>query len=200
MYRFLMVVSALLSYAPGYAEEPRTTEPDTAASLSVSKTQTIDFIGKTFILKYKETDQAVPIYEYFPDGDNPPAWNELVDFRVYPVHPDGNKPLDHARRAAELFKQQYPHMRFALYDSKESESVILDFFYPTSSRKDGEFLEFNSFLYYRDPGSNIVMSFHYAKNIPGMTSVRSMETVIDDLRKARAELVSAMAAFPTYTQ
>jgi hypothetical protein len=127
---------------------------------------------------------------------------ELVDFRVYPVNPNGNAPIDHAGRMAAEFKKKYPSMNFALYEDKKASAALLDFFYPTSTRKEAgkNFLEFNAFKFFSDPTTGKTISFHYAKQIESMSDSRRMDDVLEDIKKTRAELIPAMASFPVYTQ
>lgn len=169
---------------------------------SIAAIRTVDFLGKKFERKFEATDKPVRIYEYFPQQQTPDNWLELIEFQVYPVNPDGNEPLDHARRTATAFKQKYPAMQFALYSDKNTGAVLLDFFYPTSTRKEPgkEFLEFNAFKFFRDTGSPLTMSFHYAKNIEGISSSRTIDDVTNDIKKTRQEVVPAMARFPLYRQ
>jgi len=200
MRRIFLTAAMLILCVLSQAAQPPAVIAESDGNLSVTSTVKVSFIGKQFLLKDKATNQSVPVYEYFQAGDNPPAWEELVDFRIYPVNQDGNEPKDHAARTAKLFMQKYPYMKFALYESKSDGAVLLDFFYPTSSRKDGNFLEFNAFKFYKEPGSQVVMSFHYAKNIEGISKERAMSAVSTDIKSTRTELVPAMAAFPLYRQ
>lgn len=185
----------------GCASTPVVTAPDPSRP-SITDTQAVEFLGKRFELKFKATDKPVRIYEYFPAGETPDNWFELAEFQVYPVHPDGNEPMDHAKRTAAAFKQKYPYMQFALYADNNTGAALLDFFYPTSTRKDKgkEFLEFNAFKFFRDAGSAHTMSFHYAKNIESASATRKMNDVSGDIKKTRQEVVPAMAKFPLYRQ
>lgn len=169
---------------------------------SVANTQTVDFIGKKFELKFKDTEQPVQIYEYYLPNETPSDWIELVEFQIYPVHPDGNEPIDFAKRIAAAFMQQYPDMEVALFSDNNTGEALLDFFYPTSTRQEEgkDFLEFNAFKFFRDAGSPQVMSFHYAKNIEGISASRTFSDVVDDIQKTREEVVSAMAEFPLFRQ
>lgn len=187
----------------GFLGSVGSTEPTAEianSAASVRDTTTVSFIGKDFLLKDKAVNQSVPVYEYFQRGDDPPAWDELVDFRIYPQRPDGNRPIDYATKTAKLFKQQYPYMKFALYSDKDNGSVLLDFFYPTSSRKDGDFLEFNAFKFFIAPDGKTVMSFHYAKNITSLRESREMSAVLSDIKTIRTQVLPAMDLFPVYRQ
>ncbi len=185
----------------GCASTAVTTAPDPSRP-SVADTRTVDFLGKRFELKFKATGKPVRIYEYFLVKETPDNWLELVEFQIYPVHPDGNEPLDHAKRTAAAFKQKYPYMQFALYSDNKTGAAFLDFFYPTSTRKEKgkDFLEFNAFKFFRDAGSPVAMSFHYAKNIEGTGTSRPMNDVSADIKKTRQEVVPAMARFPLFRQ
>lgn len=185
----------------GCVSTPVITQPD-PSRISVGKTQSIEFIGKRFELKFKDTNNTVKIYEYFHGNENPSDWLELVEFQVYRAHPGGNNPLDHAKRTAAMFKKKYPYMRFALLSDKRTDAAILDFFYPTSTRKDKnkEFLEFNAFKFFRDAGSSHIMSFHYAKNIEGNSKDRPLQVVLTDIKKTRKKVVSALLNFPLFRQ
>jgi hypothetical protein len=193
---FLSICSVL----PGYASE--VTAAMDAGRVSVADTKTVEFIGKKFEIKFKATDKPVRIYEYFLANETPENWLELVEFQVYPVHPEGNEPMDHAKRTAAAFKKKYPYMQFALYSDNNSGAALLDFFYPESTRKEKEkgFLEFNAFKFFRDVGSEHTMSFHYAKNIESTSPSRPMNDVSGDIRKTRQEVVPAMAKLPLYRQ
>lgn len=185
----------------GCASTPVATASD-ANRPSIADTQAVEFLGKKFELKFKATDQPVRIYEYFPARETPDNWSELVDFEVYPVRPDGNEPMDYAKRTAAAFKQKYPYMQFALYADNNTGAALLDFFYPTSTRKEKgkEFFEFNAFKFFRDADSAHTMSFHYAKNIESTSPTRSMNDVSSDIKTTRQEVVPAMAKFPLYRQ
>jgi hypothetical protein len=193
--RALTVVVFLLGCA--FASVSTASESDRP---SIANTNIVDFVGKRFELRFRTQQQALPVVEYFLPGEPTDKWSELVDFRLYPVHPDGNEPMDHAIRIAKAFKQQYPYMQFALYSDTKTGAAALDFFYPTSTRKNGDFLEFNAFKFFRDVETPHVLSFHYAKNIPGKSNDRTLEQVLADIRTTRAEVVPAIALLPLYRQ
>ncbi len=178
-----------------------TTPPDLSRP-SVANTQTVEFIGKKFELKFKATDQPVQIYEYYLPNETPSDWIELVDFQIYPVNPDGNEPMDFARRTAAAFMKQFPDMQYALISDNNSDAVIVDFLYPGSTRKGKgkNFIEWDAFLYFRDAGSSHIMSFHYAKNIEDVSSSHSFDDVLSDINKTRKTVESAMAEFPLFRQ
>jgi hypothetical protein len=185
----------------GCASAPVATAPDPGRP-SIADAQTVDFIGRKFVLKFKATDRPVRIYEYFPAQEGPENWLELAEFQIYPVNPNGNEPMDHAKRTAAAFKQKYPFMQFALYSDTKTGAAMLDFFYPASTRKEKgkEFLEFNAFKFFRDAGSPLTMSFHYAKNIEATGPSRPASAVSTDIKKTRQTVIPAMAAFPLYRQ
>jgi len=169
--------------------------------LSVADTKTVEFLGKKFELKFKVTDQLIPIFEYYPPNQTPSDWIELVAFQIFPVNPDGNKPIDFAKRTANAFMQQYPDMTYGILVDDNSEAVILDFFYPTSTRKEKgkDFIEFNAFKIFRDPGSDQIIWFHYAKNIEGILA-RSPDDFMSEFNKTRKEVLSALTKFPVFSQ
>ena len=195
-----LLVLVVCSVLPSYASEP-TTRTD-SGRLSVTDTKTVEFVGKKYELKFKATDKPVRVYQYFLANETPDNWLELVEFQIYPVHPEGNEPMDHAKRTAAAFKKKYPYMQFALFSDNNTGAVLLDFFYPESSRKEKgkDFLEFNAFKFFRDAGSDHTMSFHYAKNIEGTNPSRPMNDVSGEIKKTRQEVVPAMAKFPLYRQ
>jgi len=158
----------------------------------------IEFIGKKFELKFKDATQPTQIYEYYLPNESPSDWFELVDIEIYPVNPSGNTPIDFANRTADAFKQQYPDMQYSLLTKNNSDEAILDFFYPTATREG--YLEFDAFKYFRDPGSSHVIGFHYAKNVEGISSSRSSDDVLSDLRKTIKEIESAMAEFNLFSK
>ena len=162
-----------------------------------SQYTTVEFIGKKFELKFTATDQPVQIYEYYLPNESPADWIELVEIQIYPVNPDGNKPIDFAKRVAAAFLQQYPDMRYALITDNNSDAAVLDFFYPTSSRKEKgkEFLEFDAFKFFSVAGGTQTMSFHYAKNIEFINP----DSFASEFKKTREEIVSAMAEFPLFS-
>lgn len=162
----------------------------------ITELQTVEFIGKQFELKFKDTDQPVKIYEFYLANEGPTDWIELVEFQIYPVNPDGNKPIDFAQRTAALFIQQYPEMQYALFTDKNSDAAMLNFFYPIATR-DG-FLEFDAFKYMRDPNSSQVIAFHYAKNIEAASSTRSTEQVLSEIKTTRKEVEAALAKFDPF--
>lgn len=165
---------------------------------SVANTQIVEFMGKKFELKFKSTDQPTQIYEYYLPNETPSDWIELVEFQIYPVNPDGNKPIDFARRVAAAFMQQYPNMQYSLITDNNSDAAVLDFFYPTSSRKEKgkEFLEFDAFKFFSVAGGTQTMSFHYAKNIEFINP----DSFLSEFEKTREEIVSAMTEFPLFSQ
>lgn len=180
------------------ADTPTTT-PDPGHP-SVANIQTVEFIGKKFELKFKATDQPVQIYEYYLPDEGPSDWIELVEIQIYPVNPDGNEPIDFGNRIATAFIQQYPDMQYALLSDNNSDAVILDFFYPTSTRKETgkEFLEWDAFKFFRDVDSEQVIGFHYAKNIEFISSSRSFDDVLSDTNKTRETIEAAMAEFSLF--
>src|SRR5688500_6562843 len=109
MKRIILLLAAC-SLLPAYAAD--------SERPSVASTKKVEFLAQKFDLKFKATDKPVRIYEYFPANETPDNWLELVEFQIYPVHPQGNDPMDHAKRTASAFKKKYPHMRFAVYADK----------------------------------------------------------------------------------
>jgi hypothetical protein len=178
--------------------DPRPALSDPGQASPVAELQTVEFIGRKFELKFKATDKPVQIYEYYLLNESPADWIELVEFQVYPVNPNGNQPIDFAQRTADAFIQQYPDMQYALFTDKNSEAVMLDFFYPTSTRQG--FLEFDAFKYMRDTKSSQVISFHYAKNIEAASATRSSDDVLSELKKTRKEIEAALAKFDPFGQ
>jgi hypothetical protein len=174
--------------------------PAQEESLRISETRSIVFLGRTFDLKFASANKPVHSYEFFRKEESPELWLELVEFQIYPINPDGNEPIDFAKQVADAFKKQYPHMPFALLTEESTGAVILDFFYPTSTRKEAgkEFLEFNAFKFFRAADERHTSSFHYAKNIESISEARAFEVVSSEIRRTREELVSALAVFPIY--
>jgi len=168
------------------------TGPDISSACDI---QTVELLGRQFELKFAATDKPVKSYEYYLANESPDDWFELVEFQIYPVNPDGNQPIDFANRTAAAFVQQYPDMKYALFSDKSSSSVMLDFFYPTSTRKDKDYLEFDAFKYFQDGGSTSVICLHYARNIAGTSAARPYSDVLADIKKARAEVEAALAKF-----
>ena len=180
------------------AGDTPTTPSGSSEVSSVANITTIEFIGKKFESKFKAVDQPIQIYEYYLSNETPSDWFELVEIQIYPENPDGNKPIDFARRTAAAFIQQYPDMQYALLTDNNSDAVLLDFFYPTSTREG--FLEFDAFKYFKDPDSSHVICFHYAKNIEGASSSRSIDDVLGEIIKTRQEIESAMAEFNLFSR
>jgi hypothetical protein len=114
------------------------------------------------------------------------------------VNPDGNKPIDFAKRTVKAFIQQYPDGAYALLSDNNSDAVILDFFYPTSSHTEvgKTFSEFDAYKFFRDPNSTQVIWFHYAKNIEFI----SRDSFLSEFKKTREEVESALAKFPVFTK
>lgn len=164
---------------------------------SVTGIQTIEFIGKTFELQFMSTDQQVQRLEYYLPNESPSDWFELVEIQVYPVNPAGNEPIDFANRIANAFIQQYPEMKYSLLQNDSANEVILDFFYPTSTRVG--YLEFNAFKFFKDPAGSQVIGFHYAKNVEDANSSRSYDDVVADLKQTIKEIESAMAQFDLFS-
>lgn len=169
---------------------------------SVAATTRVDFLGKPFERKWKSTDGPVKRYEYYPGKQTPNNWFEMVEFQVYPMRADGNGPRAHAVRLAEDFKRHYPYMKFALYADKSTGAALLDFFYPTSVRKDKDkqYFEFDAFKFFRDPVSGHTLCFHYAKNIEAPGPDHPMSDVAADLNNTRHKVIPAMARFGAYRE
>lgn len=175
--------------------------PD-AGRPSIAQTESIEFLGKRFELKFEDMAGPTRIYEYFAGGESPQNWLELVEFQVYPVHPQANAPLDFAQRTAAALKQKYPGMQFGLYTVDGTDATVLDFFFPTSTRKEPgkQFLEFNVFKFFRDAGGKRTLAFHYARNVEATGATRTADDVIADLKAAREQVLPAMVRFPLYRQ
>ena len=179
----------------GCVLKPVTTVQDARRSVS---TPSVDFLGKTFEQKVKINDKQARMTEYFLAQEAPDSWLERVEFQIYPKHPNGNKPVDFAKRAAAAFKNNHPGMEYALSPDSTSDAVYLDYFYPTTAHKETGrgFVEFNAFKFYRDAGSPFVFSFHYTKMIEGINPSRPMSDFVDDIKKARQETMQAMERLP----
>jgi hypothetical protein len=177
------------------------TSPPDPNQLSISDTQTVEFIGKKFELNWKVTDQPIRIYVYYPPNETPSDWIELVEFQIYPVNPDGNKPIDFAERIGKGYKQQYPGFDYLLLADKHSDAVLLEILYPTSTHKEEgkKFLEMDIFKFYSDPNSSQVISFLYSKNIDASSS-RSSDDVISEMNNTTTKVNPAMAEFPLFSQ
>lgn len=197
---FAFVIFAALSALSNYASEP--TRKTDSTRPSVADTKTVEFIGKKFELKFKATDKPTRIYEYFLDKETPDNWLELVEFQIYPIHPEGNEPMDHAARTANSFKKTYPYMQFALFSEEKGGGALLDFLCPESSSKEKgkDYLEFNAFKFFRDSGSDRTMSFHYTKNIEYTKEARTTGKALSEIKKTRQDIIPAMAKFPLYRQ
>jgi hypothetical protein len=89
-------------------------------------------------------------------------------------------------------------MQYSLLTENNSDEVILDFFYPISTRTG--YLEFDAFKYFNDPSNSHVIGFHYAKNIEDVNSSRTFDDVVDELKKTIKEIESAMAEFNLFDQ
>ena len=195
-----LILMLMFSSVPVTATEPAAAVPVQPDVLRISDTKSIDFLGRTFDLKFASTNKPVHSYEFFRKEESPELWLELVEFQIYPINPDGNEPIDFAKRVADAFIKQYPKMQFALHTEESTGAVILDFFYPASTRKEAgkAFLEFNAFKFFRAADERHTSSFHYAKNIESISESRPFEVVSSEIKSTRAELISAMAAFPIY--
>lgn len=183
------------------AATPPVSAPD-AGRPSIADTESVEFLGKRFDLKFEDMVGPTRIYEYFAGGDTPQDWLELVEFQVYPVHQEANAPLDFARRTAAALQQKYPQMQFGLYTIDGTDATLLDFFFPMSTRKvpGKQFLEFNVFKFFRDQDGGQTLSFHYVRNIESVSASRSADEVIADLKAARSAVLPAMVEFPLYRQ
>ena len=168
------------------------TGPDISSARNI---QTVELLGKQFELKFAATDKPVKSYEYYLANESPDDWFELVEFQIYPLNRAGNRPIDFANRTAAAFMQQYPDMKYALFSDKSSSSVMLDFFYPTSTRKDKDYFEFDAFKYFQDGGSTSVICLHYARNIEGISAARPESVVSADIKKERVKVEAALAKF-----
>jgi hypothetical protein len=190
MFSSVQVMAAKPAAAVLAQEEP----------LRISETRSIVFLDRTFDLKFASANKPVHSYEFFRKEESPELWLELVEFQIYPINPDGNEPIDFAKRVADAFVKQYPKMPYALHTEESTGAVILDFFHPASTRKEAgkTFLEFNAFKFFRAADEQHVSSFHYAKNIESISEARAFEVVSSEIKRTREELVSALAVFPIY--
>lgn len=167
---------------------------------AVSEARSIVFLGRTFELKFKSTDEPVHSYEFYTKEELPDLWLELVEFQIYPVGQESNGPIGLAEQVAAGFIQQYPNMQYAIYKAETTDAVMLDFFYPTSTHKEEgkEFLEFNAFKFFLPVGEKQMIGFHYAKNIESIGESRPFDVVSSEVKRTREQLLSAMAALPSY--
>lgn len=195
---FPWMLAAVLA---GCATTPPASAPE-GQPPSIADAESIEFLGKRFERQLENMVGPTRIHVYYAGSDTPDDWLELVEFQDYPVHQEANAPLDFARRTAAALRQRYPQMQFGLYSVKEGDAALLDFFLPTSTRKEAgkRFIEFNAFKFFRDPGSARTLSFHYARNIEGPGRSRTEDEVIQDLRDARKQVIPAIADFPLYRQ
>lgn len=191
----LIVAAGLMS--PVHAEGLHRTSGSQRPS--VAATHSVEFLGKTFTLKFKSNDKPVRVYEYYPADQSPDDWLELVEFQIYPARAAGNKPLDYAERLAAAFKRRYPYMQFAMYADERTGTAMLDFFFPASTRHRAgkEFVEFNAFKFFRAPGGRVI-SFHYAKNVEGISRTRPMNLVAAELRETRQQVEPALTQLAPY--
>lgn len=202
MQRLAQLVVALVALGlVGCATTPGASGTETGRP-SIAATRSVDFLDKRFERKFEHVTGPVRRYEYFAGSDSPEDWLELVEFQVYPVHPEGNAPIDFATRTAAALQQRFPQMRFGLVEDEEAGIVLLDFIYPMSLRREPgrQFLEFNAFKFFRDQGGQRTLSFHYAKNIEGLSRSRSEADVIEELKRTRGQVIPALAEFPLYRE
>jgi hypothetical protein len=190
----LATLIASPAWATGAGAPAATTHP------SVAQTASLEFLGKRFERKWQSIGGPVRRYEYYPARETPDDWFELTEFQVYPIRTTGNEPRDFAVRIANDLKRRYPAMRFGLFHDKTTDAYILEFFYPTSTRKDPgkRYLEFDAFKFFHDPTSDHVLAFHYAKNIEAPGESRPSAKVIAEIRTTIRQVVNAMAHFGIY--
>ena len=202
MYRVVQLIVGIASAGLVACAATPTAGPADAARPSIAATESLEFLGKRFERKFEHEAGPVRRYEYFAGGDTPERWLELVEFQVYPVQPEGNAPVDFARRTAAALQQRFPRMRFGLYTDEQGNTALLDFIYPRSLRREPgrQFIEFNAFKFFRDQGSRRTLSFHYARNIEGLSRARSEADVIEDLKDLREQVLPALAELPLYRQ
>jgi hypothetical protein len=164
---------------------------------SLKDIQTVELPGKQFTLQFVSTGNPVHSYEYYPAGQSPEDWIEMVEFQVYPLDPKGGKPIDYAKRTAAAFMQQYPDMKYALLSDKSSPDAILDLFYPTSTRKEPgkDFLEFDAYKFFKDTASASIICLHYARNIEDISATRPAEDVSAEIKQVRKDIETALAKF-----
>ncbi|NWE42237.1 hypothetical protein HX875_22360 [Pseudomonas yamanorum] len=194
--RWLIVVSTVLLLF-GCASKPTVAPPDLSRP-SIAETKSVVFAGKTYVLKYQARGN-VPLWEYFLAPESVNAWSELVDFRLAPPQTTGNEPRDLANLIAQAHKQEYPNLPVEMFSDEKTDAIYVLLFYPTSTRKDGSFFEFNIFKYYKDNGTGQIISFHFAKNIPSDTPAARQE-LPGHMARLRAEVIPAMGKFPLYRQ
>jgi hypothetical protein len=197
MRLFTSLILAASLIAPVHAEGLHRTSGGQRPS--VAATQSVQFLGKAFTLKFKAADKPVRVYEYYPADQTPDDWLELVEFQIYPARATGNEPVDYAKRLVAAFKRRYPYMQFAMYADERSGAAMLDFFFPGSTRhREGKaFVEFDAFKFFRAADGRVI-SFHYAKNVESVSNSRPMSLVAAELRETRQEVEPALSRFEPY--
>lgn len=160
----------------------------TPSSPSIAETQSVQFAGKTFVLKF----QKPGLWEYFPAEESVDAWTEMVDFTVVPREMNHLKPLDIGKRAIALHQQENPNLPAMLMTDNRTGVDYAMMFFPNALRKDGQFSEISYFKYYKDGASGQTIIFHYARNIPKPNDPS------DTAEKIGQEIPPLIEAFPLY--
>lgn len=167
---------------------------------SVSSTEKLVFIGKTFTRKYQTTRHPVRLYEFYPAGQTPDDWYELFDVEIYPQTSPALKPVVYARRLVQLFHRRFPRQPYTVYTNRKDDSLVLALVYPISVRKDKEkkYVEFSAFKFYRVSGGGRVMSLHYARNIEAASSTRTRNSVRLEVKDTRDQIIKALSVYPPF--
>lgn len=197
----LILAMAGAALAAGCALRPEVEEPPPEPPTvqapehrpAITATDTVRFNGKDFHLGYRGGAQRVPVYEYFLTNESAANWSQLVGFRMYPPLDGDNSPLAHAKGTAELFRDHFPDLEFALYEDAAGETAMLDVLVPAAS--DRPQMEFNVFKFFPDPATDRMISFHYARRLSDQAREAQGQNTTQALRE---ELLPEMAAFPLY--
>lgn len=183
MKALLLVLSTLLLLSG--CSTPLTA---TKTSPSIAETKSVQFGGKTFVLKF----QKQGLWEYFPEDESMDAWTEMVDFTVVPREMNRFKPLDLAKRAIQLHQQENPNMPAILLTKNRTGIDYAMMYYPDSVRKDGQFSEISYFKYYTDGTTGQTIIFHFARTIPKPNDPTQSAIAMGQ------EIPPLMEAFPLY--
>ena len=185
--------------APATASIPKPAPKLEPARPSIAATQSIDFDGSHFTVKYHAADKGQSITEYYLAAETPEAWTRLVDLQVYPTAAKHLSPADFATLVGQKVTSVNPSAHYNLYQNKAEGTVILDFITWDDAGIKANLLEVNLFKIYPDPKTGNLLSFHYAERVKTDPKAPTVDNG-NKLKAVRQRVMNEIAAVPLYRE
>ena len=185
--------------APAPATAPKPVPKLEPARPSIAATQSIDFDGSRFTVKYHAADKGQSITEYYLANEKPEAWTRLVDLQVYPTAAKRLSPADFATLVGQKVTSVNPSAHYNLYQNKVDGTVILDFITWDDAGIKANLLEVNLFKIYPDPKTGNLLSFHYAERVKTDPKAPTIDNG-NKLKAVRQRIMNEIATVPLYRE